>query len=260
MLKFGRSYEEERIIYLALERISLLSKILENLNFLIWHHVAVHLGHPSVSWLSVFSEVPKYPSCLVACWSPARLGQNSCTPPSLPHISSNFFGKKKDHGCWRWGWGRGAVAAPRNPWCPLAADSVPAWPEVADWGAAPTGCGGGTASPASGQPTLHIVNRPRGGIACRLPKWHRATQVSRCHGRRLSWCLHSSSCCYVVIYFARHSSSSPGALKRLPIHTPHDVRCMRRSKQVAASVCWCGRHDRDWFSDSEELDKCRELV
>jgi hypothetical protein len=35
MLRFGRSYKEERIIYLALERISLLSKILEKLNFLI---------------------------------------------------------------------------------------------------------------------------------------------------------------------------------------------------------------------------------
>lgn len=85
MLRFGRSYKEERIIYLALERISLLSKILEKLNFLIWHHVAVHLGHPSVSWLSVFFRSTKIPlmfGCmLVSCQTWAELVHASFPPP-----------------------------------------------------------------------------------------------------------------------------------------------------------------------------------
>lgn len=242
MLRFGRSYKEERIIYLALERISLLSKILEKLNFLIWHHVAVHLSHPSVSWLSGFFRSTKIPlmfGCmLVSCQTWAELVHASFPPP--PPISSNFFRKKE--GSWwmlemRMGQRGRRAPAPRNPWCPLAADSVLARVRPAH------------AAHREQATRRHCLLAPE-MVSC-----HPGQSLSCCHGRRLSWCLHSSSCCYVVIYFARHSSSSPGALKRLPIHTPHDVRCMRRSKQVAASVCWCGRYDQDWFSDSEELDK-----
>lgn len=195
MLRFGRSYKEERIIYLALERISLLSKILEKLNFLIWHHVAVHLGHPSVSWLSVFFRSTKIPlmfGCmLVSCQTWAELVHASFPPPPPQSVPTSSE-KKNDHGgCWRWGWGRGAVGH-RHPGTRSVLLRL-------------TQC-----SPTSGQPTLHIANRPQGGIACRLPKWYRATQVSHsvvamaaaCHG--VSTAAPAAMWLFILLGTARH--------------------------------------------------------